>query len=329
MRKKLLATLALLLMAATGAKAQYYYIVTFRANGNTVNKGVVFTASDDKTGRPCYKFECNESGNGELDNIMKTLDNRWTKCQKDETPTSSACEFITAGLNTDGCLCITIMGAWDAQVVEIKGYDVDGTTPLDYSLEVRCTNPFADINVTAHEGATGEYWATYYSSAWDYKADENTTVYQAAVNSGRTAVVLTEVTDKYIPKAQAVILKSSAPTITLSQPSSSETLTGNELLGVDFDTEAPSNAYCLSKGDKGVGFYAFTGTIPANRAYLVIASSARSFSIGGDDNTTGIETPEVVVVEGDGPIYDLLGRQVTGQPQKGIYVKNGKKVVIK
>ena len=149
------------------------------------------------------------------------------------------------------------------------------------------------------------------------------------MNAGKTAVVLTEVTDKYIPKAQAVILKSSAPTITLSQPSSSETLTGNELLGVDFDTEAPSNAYCLSKGDKGVGFYAYTGTIPAHRAYLVIASSARSFSIGSDDNTTGIETPEVVVIEGDGPIYDLLGRQVTGQPQKGIYVKNGKKVVIK
>lgn len=218
MRKKLLATLALLLMAATGAKAQYF-IVTFGANGNTLNKGVTFTF-DDKTGLPCYKFECNESGNGELDNIMKTLDNRWTKCQKDETPTSSGYEFITAGLNEEGCLCITIRGAHDAPtVVEGRCYDVDGVTPFEYKLEIRCTDPSADINVTAHEGAPGEYWATYYSSAWDYKADANTTVYQAAVNSGRTAVVLTEVTDKYIPKAQAVILKSSAPTITLSQPS--------------------------------------------------------------------------------------------------------------
>jgi hypothetical protein len=36
-----------------------------------------------------------------------------------------------------------------------------------------------------------------------------------------------------------------------------------------------------------------------------------------------------VVIENDGPIYDLSGRRIIGQPQKGIYVKNGKKFVIK
>ena len=178
MRKKLLATLALLLMAVSGAKAQYY-IVTFRANGNTVNKGVVFTTYDLETHSLCYKPECNESGNGELDEIMKTLyEGRWTKCCKDETPTSSGYEFITAGLNEEGCLCITIRGAHDAPtVVEGRCYDVDGVTPFEYKLEIRCTDPFATVDVTAHEGAPGEYWATYYSSAWDYKADANTTVY--------------------------------------------------------------------------------------------------------------------------------------------------------
>jgi hypothetical protein len=48
---------------------------------------------------------------------------------------------------------------------------------------------------------------------------------------------------------------------------------------------------------------------------------------GGDDNTTGIALPEAEVI--DGEIYDLSGRRVASQPQKGIYVKNGKKVVIK
>ena len=116
-----------------------------------------------------------------------------------------------------------------------------------------------------------------------------------------------------------------------------QSLEGNELTGVDVATAAPSNAYCLSKettgSARGVGFYTYEGTIPAHRAYLVVAggpSLARGFlGFGDDDNTTGISLPEAVVIENDGPIYDLSGRRIIGQPQKGIYVKNGKKVVIK
>lgn len=193
------------------------------------------------------------------------------------------------------------------------------------------------IDVTANEGATGEYWATYYNSAQGYTADANTTVYQAAVNSGKTAVVLTEVTGREIPAGKGVVLKSSAATITLTPTTTTQTLEGNELTGVDVATAAPSNAYCLSKettgSARGVGFYTYTGTIPAHRAYLVVAggpSNARGFlGFGDDDNTTGISLPEAVVIENDGPIYDLSGRRIIGQPQKGIYVKNGKKVVIK
>ena len=193
------------------------------------------------------------------------------------------------------------------------------------------------VDVTANEGATGEYWATYYNSAQGYTADANTTVYQAAVNSGKTAVVLTEVTGREIPAGKGVVLKSSAATITLTPTTTTQTLEGNELTGVDVATAAPSNAYCLTKettgSARGVGFYTYTGTIPAHRAYLVVAggpSLTRGFlGFGDDDNTTGISLPEAVVIENDGPIYDLSGRRIIGQPQKGIYVKNGKKVVIK
>ena len=195
----------------------------------------------------------------------------------------------------------------------------------------------APINVTANEGATGEYWATYYNSAQGYTADANTTVYQAAMNSAKTAVVLTEVTGREIPAGKGVVLKSSAATITLTPATTTQTLVGNELTGVDAATAAPSNAYCLSKettgSTRGVGFYMYTGTIPAHRAYLVVAggpSNARGFlGFGDDNNTTGISLPEAVVIEVDSPIYDLSGRRVTGQPQKGIYVKNGKKFIIK
>ncbi|MBO5583033.1 MAG: hypothetical protein J5942_00895 [Prevotella sp.] len=44
--------------------------------------------------------------------------------------------------------------------------------------------------------------------------------------------------------------------------------------------------------------------------------------------TTGISAVKTAADSKDGEWYDLSGRRV-GQPAKGIYVKNGKKVVIK
>ncbi|MDD5855952.1 MAG: leucine-rich repeat domain-containing protein, partial [Prevotella sp.] len=59
----------------------------------------------------------------------------------------------------------------------------------------------------------------------------------------------------------------------------------------------------------------------------------RGFVIGEDDNTTGID---VITINGidindskvDDSVYDLMGRKVS-KPAKGIYIKNGKKVIIK
>ena len=71
----------------------------------------------------------------------------------------------------------------------------------------------------------------------------------------------------------------------------------------------------------------------ANKAYLIIsnAAGARGFyDIGEGDGTTAIKTPTVIVERhNDDVIYDLTGR-IIGQPmQKGIYVKNGKKFIVK
>ena len=252
-----------------------------------------------------------------------------TKCvfydDKDRTATDSEAPFVVETVFDDKTPKVNgtpIEANQSKGITKIKVYGYATTT----------------VDVMANAGdAAGEYWATYYNSAQGYTADANTTVYLAAVNSGKTAVVLTEVTGREIPAGKGVVLKSSASSITLTPATTTQTLEGNELTGVDAATAAPSNAYCLTKettgSARGVGFYTYEGTIPAHRAYLVVAggpSHAREFlGFGDDDNTTGISLPEAVVIENDGPIYDLSGRRIIGQPQKGIYVKNGKKVVIK
>ena len=155
------------------------------------------------------------------------------------------------------------------------------------------------MNLTANEGKTGEYWMTFYNENYSFTADTNTKIYKAKVNDGNTAVVLTAVDD--IPAGNAAVLKSSNAAITMTLASStSGDYTDNELLGADEDMNAPANAYCLSnettRNDdltpRGVGFYTYTGTIPVNRAYLVVTggpSTSRGFlGFGDDDETTAI-----------------------------------------
>lgn len=48
---------------------------------------------------------------------------------------------------------------------------------------------------------------------------------------------------------------------------------------------------------------------------------------GGSDDPTGISS--VRVAGSDTRLYDLRGRRVEGQPAKGLYISNGKKVIIK
>ena len=184
--------------------------------------------------------------------------------------------------------------------------------------------------VKGNEGKTGEYWATYYNGTKSCQADANTTVYTGALNGDK--IDLTEVTDKKIPAGNAVILKSNSASIPLTPITATGTFAGNGLLGTDADLVNPGNAYCLSKNGTTVGFYKFTsgGTIPAHRAYIVGSSATRSFYGFGDDDTTGIDdAPANLVDKKDSILYDLTGRMVTGQPRKGIYVRNGKKIIIK
>ena len=179
----------------------------------------------------------------------------------------------------------------------------------------------------------GNYWATFYNDA-SYTADENATVYTAKVNSDKTKAILNKVADNTIPAGNAVLLKSTAKTAYLTAADGvSGTLEGNELQGTSTPIETPANTYMLVKGSNGVGFYHWTGEIiPAGRGYLTLSSAAGvpsflSFGAGSDE-LNAIEAVEDSN-EDDGIIYDLAGRRLTTMPRQGIYVKNGKKYIVK
>lgn len=105
---------------------------------------------------------------------------------------------------------------------------------------------------------------------------------------------------------------------------------------IDNATAAAANAYIL-QGD-GMFHKVTTGNtavyIPPYRAYITApsSSSAKALSIALDYEATGISTIETTDADGTVRYYDLQGRYIgtslDGQP-KGIYIRNGKKVINK
>ena len=75
------------------------------------------------------------------------------------------------------------------------------------------------------------------------------------------------------------------------------------------------------------------GSLAANKAYLELThpSAAKQFIVMSFDETpTGIHTPQGAVEPSDGAYYTLQGVRVNGCPTRpGLYIHNGKKVIVK
>lgn len=195
---------------------------------------------------------------------------------------------------------------------------------LTYTGEI----PTDDITLTTTDNMAG--WRAFYDASNSYTVDENTKVYVATANS-TTSVTLTELSAG-IPSGTAVLLHTTSSadnhkmTLTKASVSSYE---GTNLLS--WTTSAVSDVYRLGYGDSGVGFYPYSGT-PSSGAVILntsSASSARALTISfSNDGVNGIESVETGKGLLNGEYYDLQGRRVA-QPTKGLYILNGKKVVVK
>lgn len=137
-----------------------------------------------------------------------------------------------------------------------------------------------------------------------------------------------------VPAKTAVLLSGVAKEYTLTAAEGETTTVDTDLKVADGKTTGAANIYCLAKKNNVVGFYqvASTVTIPANKAYLEIATSASTsakyYSIGIGGNTTGIQAIQQNSVKADGIMYSLSGQRV-GKDYKGIVICNGKKMIKK
>ena len=160
------------------------------------------------------------------------------------------------------------------------------------------------------------------------------TVYTVSYRGGG-AVTLNEVEDGVVPANTAVLLyKDVSSEIKVSVPESSvnkEVLTDNQLGISDGVSAMGPEIYVLANQAKGVGFYHWASdkSLSTGKVYLRIMGtySARDYIDMEDINTNSLGEMQVCRKEAD-LVYDIHGRRVLN-PQKGICIINGKKVLYK
>lgn len=203
----------------------------------------------------------------------------------------------------------------------ILNYDEKFTTQLTVSKV---------FNVTFSEGAN---YMIYYNSAHDNLTipDGMTAAIVTGVASSGTTVETT--TLSFIPETSAVLLGKGTSTGTpaVTKYNGKDTApTGNKLKYVD-NTPVTTTGYeyVLYKDE----FVKATGSIPDGKCYLDltgVAAPAPARSLGIDsDGTTDIHlvNSEEGIVNSE-VWYDLQGRRIQQPTKAGLYIKNGKKVIV-
>ena len=283
--------------------------------------------------------------------VLKTKDSRYTYCNSgsmDDTSSKTTANGHPFSITFNSSSNISISSS-------------------SYTLQYESTNnvfrfyssTYEPVYLYKRQGMPGVYslgksksvtittakYATYCSDEGLDFSGTGAKVYKAKVTG--SSVKLTEITGGIVPANTGVMVyKDVAATENLSVPVTltDATVTDNELVGITEETTVPWTAdgkynYILQKqgGDESPKFYKATGKkLVANRAYLSTTydvASGRGLDIvfegeeeeGDVTGVASVAKPQTT----NKHCYDLQGRQVMQPTQKGLYIVNGKKYVVK
>ena len=223
-------------------------------------------------------------------------------------------------------------------------YLYDNTTALDVYANGTHTNcdwiieEVTTLPVTI--GAVG--YATLYAPV-ALQIPDGVTAYTGTMNG--EWLTLKEIEGDVIPANEGVILYAdNADTYNFDIAADAvENVEDNVVIG-KIENHAKTSVttgtpYTLQSNDEGgVVFRKYTGTDPLKgfKSYLVLPEAGATHAIGirfgneenGEGGTTSIDNEQLTIDNGQLTIYDLQGRRVLN-PTKGMYIVNGKKIVIK
>ena len=231
---------------------------------------------------------------------------------------------------------------------DIYKYVAGSATYSDYCTTIPMLT--VTIDAACNDGKdTPKYYGTFSSSS-AFVVPENLTVSEIGIDAEGKMVVSNYDSGDIVPANTGVMLSATTSgdfKLNLVSPDKGESVLGaenrlrptgddNGISANDMGTKDPNCLYyrlTMHEGTK-LGFWwgadgGDSFAIVANKAYLAVPTSvagARNGFAFGDD-ATGISN--VNVNENvNGSVFDLQGRKVS-TPGKGLYIVNGKKVVIK
>lgn len=178
---------------------------------------------------------------------------------------------------------------------------------------------------------TGAGYATLYSPV-KLTVPAGITVYAAANAAGYLTLTQVAAEGDVIPANTGVILAGAEGSynfvITDADPVTVDT---NVLEGTAVAITKPAEAYYLSDGSEGIGFYkaGSASTLAGFRAYLPAGLGVKGFLGFEFDDADGIKTIDNGKLTIDNAeIYNLAGQRVN-KLQRGVNIVNGKKVIVK
>ena len=200
-----------------------------------------------------------------------------------------------------------------------------------------------DFDITKRvviSGATGQYSTYYHTEGVTLSEPSGLQAYTISSINWETGATELSARISCIPSATPVLLWKSSSCNGTYHLKVVETVSASPV--ADFKGVTSETAYnTLMDGNKAIyilkggQFYrATSGSLPANRCYLAMPNSSSYPALSrvmfgdGEDGATGIDGPDVVP-EDQRDWYSLDGRKLLGRPtRKGVYISNGKKVVI-
>ena len=311
-----------------------HYEVTY---SNNKNAGT--TAKATITGKGNYSGSIDKFFTINKAQLTVTADDKTYNVGDDITLTVTITGFVNGETKT--VLTTQPTASCDADVTKPGSYTitVNGGVAQNYDFIYGTGTLTINRQLTVSFSASNT-WATYCGTE-NLSTPEGLKAYQVTAVEGAT-VTISEI--GYIPANTAVLLQNVSNNNTWTNIAASaytgatSTFENNKLIGtasaVDVSTITDGTVYILVNN---MFRRSTSGSIPANRGYLVVepsavnAGNAPQLSISiGDENTTGVQTLNAERgTLNDDSWYTIDGRKLQQAPaQKGLYIKNGKKVFI-
>lgn len=269
-----------------------------------------------------YKVIIYLKANGNRSAIIRDVDNSDngtnTLCSLPINRSSAAKEYSTT------------LTLYETTKIGLSGYTTSTGTNQSADLDYIYIQRTGDATETVSVSEAG--FATYATTNnIEVPESNDVKVMTVKVNDDNSTITLNEVkAGTVIPANTGILVKAPAGNCDFVVTSDKGTeLTSNNLVAATSDVTSDGTKYfALTKIGEKVGFALVEKdvVIPAGKAYLEVSkgTAAKFFSLDGE--ATGINS--VKTAKADGAYYTLEGVKTT-KPVKGLYIHNGKKIVVK